>query len=363
MIQNPIIECLQGNIGYIHPALCPQDCEFETPENIPESPTGFYIDGFDEGAIKIVDLFNAMGCEGVDFWEQVKAMEKQAISQFLIAFGAKLNDQNSKNYTDTNLSIGDLKKISGPWIKDGQYVAAKFSPKCCVKGMMWKVNAVDLWMYNVPDGTTFTGHIYSDEDFTTPLHQIEWQMLRGKANTRVNWKLPICNSKGDTITYYIIYDSKGYDPQNSLWNCGCGTNYRKWESYFTVGTCCFDEIHDFENTACNEDYSGGLCIMGSLTCDPLAFLCNLDLTCGYGQYVMGAIQLIFRRLAGSFIGRCGPLTAQKILNLKDYAEMGGWYDAQIDHYCQYLVQEYTNEYSDCYLCTYQPDCQVVNNII
>lgn len=66
MDYNTYIECLENVVGISHPSLCPSECLPAGPGLVP-SESGFYLNGFDEGSIKLLDAFNASNCDSSEF--------------------------------------------------------------------------------------------------------------------------------------------------------------------------------------------------------------------------------------------------------------------------------------------------------
>lgn len=350
--------CLINSIGISHPKLCPSECLPTIESN--DSISGLYLNGYDDGSIKIEDLFCAFDCPPEKFEEGLFVMLEAATTEFLMSYNAMLTSQKHSIYNSFNTSIGDYQKSDGPWVDSRKYAVARLRAKDCIRGQVLCIRELKLWMIGTTQDTNFTVEIYSDRDLSTPIDSVVITANpSGSINKNIN--LPLSDSSG-SITYYFVYDRQNFSPRNTLWNCACGGGSRPWEAYISVGGCFVDNILDLQGLSCNEEYSAGLSINATIKCDPLAFICSLDFSCGYGQYVARAIQLIFRRMAAEYIANCSVLAAAPMV--KNNAQRIPWYNENIEWVLQYLVQEYQSSFSDCFLCSENgPEQEVISHLV
>jgi hypothetical protein len=123
-----------------------------------------------------------------------------------------------------------------------------------------------------------------------------------------------------------------------------------------------DAIADIEDTNIGDSLSYGLNIQGNILCDSFVTLCSMDYTRDYGLYIARGIQLLMRKNALSFIVNSPKLSADKTLNMEYHLNKIGWLNDQLTHVMDWLVQEYSEGYSGCYMCDNGPQYQV-NEII
>ena len=348
MQNNNISTCLKDLVGITHPNLCPSTCIPEV-EELPVSESGYYLNGMDEGGVDLSDLHEAFKCrkfqESVTFWDFAEDIICESIDEFALAFDGALAENKTRTTSDIHTIIGDQRNTTGPYSESGQYAVAKLSPRVQTSGLAMTITEVKLWMHGAPSGEAFEVFVYADNDLTTPIDSVTIA-VSPKGEASVDWCLPLCNSHGDT-TYYFVYDTKGYSPRNTKWNCNCGGGLNAWERVLKAGAAFVDDITDLDSIGCNSVYSSGLAFTASICCDPISFLCNMG-KCRYKNHVARAIQLILRRKASGFIASSDKIS--QLVNKKIYAERLSYYNAQIEHSLQYLAQNYTQDYSGCFLC-------------
>jgi len=344
------IDCLKGAIGLSAPAICPAPCV--PSHDLPEIDSGLYLDGYDEGAVNIADLFECFTCDVDKIWENLDQMCMAAMSEFLRTFDTMLTTQKTSIFKGISTTVGDYQKSTGPWVTSEKFAVGKITPKNCVDGFCMRINEINLWMVGAPSGEEFEVFLYSDRDLANPIDSVNIT-VSPKGGTAVNWTLPLSDNQGD-ICYYLVYDKKGYQPKDTKWNCGCSGSVRKWEQRLIMSSCTVNTIGELEDFSCSEEYSAGLSFNASIRCDALGFLCGLDFSCGYGLQVARAIQLIFRRMAASHISTFG------IKQAAQYGERYPWYQENIEWNMQWLVQEYSSSFSGCYVCDDGADYSVEN---
>ena len=350
--------CLLGAIGITHPVLCPSECLPNVAAT--ETPSGLYLNGYDDGSIKIEDLFCAFNCPAEEFEKNLNGMLQASINEFMMSFSGMLSSQKHSIYNSFNTNIGDYNKSDGPWVDSRKYAVARLRAKECIRGQVLCIRETNLWMIGTTQDTDITVEIYSDRNLSTPVDSVTVTVNpKGSKAKRIN--LPLSDDMG-VITYYFVYDRQGLSPRNTLWNCACGGGARPWEAYISAGGCYVDNIMDLQGLSCNEQYSAGLALEATIKCDPMNFLCSLDFSCGYGQYVARAIQLIFRRMSAEYIASCSIIEAAPMV--QSNAARIPWYNENIQWVLQYLVQEYSSSFSDCFLCNNEgPEYEVQSLIV
>ena len=120
--------CISDIVKISHPDLCPSSCLPDAGE-LTDSTSGFYLNGYDEGAIDLKMFMDAYDCAtNDDFWDKADSFKEETIDDFIRTLEGSLNSGRTVLYSDQFMSLGDYKKSNGPKVLSKDYAVAMLCP-------------------------------------------------------------------------------------------------------------------------------------------------------------------------------------------------------------------------------------------
>lgn len=264
--------CLNEIIG-----LSVNDCpctEGGRPLNYNVSLSGYYIDNLQFG-IPINFPNTALECGQNNVWELLERARIEGLNEFITDFMLSLYS-NRKGIKGFSGSICDNHKANAPITSITKDYLGKTLVSAKLKGAVFILSRVclivdknittDIQIYSSQNNAllatipiTTTANFDSCVDLTTPL------------------SLPLTDKYGIPINYHIVYDRKTALPLNAPADCGCYGTVKEWKEYFSIQSFETDSLPYYAPTAekcATNEYCNGLSVAGTITCDPLAWLCQ-----------------------------------------------------------------------------------------
>jgi hypothetical protein len=177
-----------------------------------------------------------------------------------------------------------------------------------------------------------------------------------KRSVVVQKKLPLTDSYGNAIKYYIAYDRGAAYPKENRTSCCCGNSSLVWEEWLNVqsfqvsGLPNLMKLADTQTSIVRCDYTMGLLLEGEIYCDGLSFLCNLDPSMGYGAVVAKTIQLFAINTFLTYLGKSDKVNYVTLMKPEIVAATYRSNATQIDDRLKWLAQNIPAQNTDCYIC-------------
>jgi len=283
------------------------------------SDSGYYLDDLE---LSPSLQMPKASLECIDFWTMMAEAREQGIRDFATDFMAK-----SKIYTSVKMSpydgvFTDKEKVNQALTGINKtYLVAKYKPLRYVPGAIWEVRKLGL-VLNLPG--TYTLNIYSSADLynenivPTPIQTQAITVATAGVITEVDveYDLPLWDDGYKKLSYYIAYDRQGAKPYNIKFNCGCTNGTRPWEQHMKGDGIQTDDVATLENVSQGlSDFSYGIYVSGSLTCDGFDWLCrdwNYK-TDSFGRVMARLIQLYSIRKLHALILNSRKINAYTLL--------------------------------------------------
>lgn len=146
--------------------------------------------------------------------------------------------------------------------------------------------------------------------------------------------------------YYICYQSVTR-PYNYEFSCNCGGESKEWKKYAYLGGGIVDSLNDLDFKESN--YSYGVILEGTFSCDPFAPLCDMDfLNNNWGRVYAMSVMLVARKNLIGWILSSGQVTNYLTTNGDELPGLLQVYQSEIDQRIKFLPQAYN--LTDCYQC-------------
>lgn len=282
-----IQQCLENAIG-LSETTC--NCfDDDKPVDYSTSQSGLYLADY----IGLNMLEASADCGTGSMWEILEKARKDAIiftkgeindalSRMVLPsrpfFNGNIADQNPKGYADPN----------------GQYC-----------GITWVTCGIPSGNMNITNirlaiNTTVTKtlYLYNDQQ-DDPLGSYAINCVaNGYSNLNVSINLPMANTNGGPIRYWLVYDKTGIKPMNTTFTCGCGgsnnniwngryeyqgpadASYKReyaWFEWVNVAGIHGNDPTIMDRWACSHTYSYGIQLGVKFECSLSDIICrNLD---------------------------------------------------------------------------------------
>lgn len=258
------------------------DCIGDTdrPEDYNRSDSGYYLDDMEIAPPLIMPKVAKDHC--VSFWNMMQRARTDGIRDFVTDFLVMSKDYTSIKTTPFDGSFADNEKINNVLTGiNKQYLVAKYEPIKYVRGAIWEIR--DLGLITNTAGT-YTLEVYKSSDLGTPLYSQDITVTTpgvlatqkpqgGSPAADVVWKLPLWE-EDRKLKYYFVYDRGASAPYNMKFNCGCGSRTRQWQKHLRSWGMQTDDISTLEINSTGNNFSQGIWINGSLTCDGFDWMCR-----------------------------------------------------------------------------------------
>lgn len=276
-----ITECLKYSVG-----LTKTQCEClglasdaEEWEDINRSDSGYFLDDMElSPSLQIPKA--SLECR--EFWDMMEEAREQGIRDFVTDFLSQSKQHTHIKVTPYDGEFTDNQKIN--MVLSGinrQYLVAMYRPLKYVRGATMEIKQIGL-ILNTPGTYTLnvydSSQLYSDAVTLTPLKTdtitvVTPGVLATKPLTTA-WNLPMWKDDRK-LTYYFAYDPAGARPYNIKFNCGCSNGSRGWEKHLYGKGIQTDDLNSLEvDSQSYSEYSYGIHLKGSLTCDGFDWLCR-----------------------------------------------------------------------------------------
>lgn len=352
-----IIDCLKYSVG-LSTKSC--NCYDPKPTNWDKSLSGYYIDDMENG-IPLEYPASTQDCGSGSVWDLLEQARISGINEFYTSFlvsGMKYADPSMIKMRGL---IGDDKNTM-PLSISSNVVGIVLKPNTLRGGTLY-IEKLHLTMAGVEN---IEVKIYRSDNTTTPLIT---QTISTLNNVKVSHtfttplQLPFTDDFGNPLKYYIVYQrTNNVLPRNTVFNCGCGSVIRNWDTYIQGQGLQLNALGDLTaNTTGIDGYTYGIQLEGIITCDAIKWLCASDFdyqTNGYFRTIAKSVQLFsINKLIGYMLNsaetnRYTILSREKLLstfndNQKIINQQTVWLGRE-------LLKNATN-FTDCFVCP-------VNNI-
>lgn len=340
------MNCLENIIG-----ISSNDCPCIDIDNTQamNSISGLYLDDGETQGLYIRALSENRNCdEAKNIYDILVELRKRAILEFIEGFYATLSSSYVVKHRTSMYTIGDLKKSSGAPLLVDQYPFAYLTPFNKYRGQTLFIKKIKL---EFAGGYSDTIPVYILRDGVI-VDTYNLTMTAGLGELEINKKLPVMSEYGDLHEYHIAYDRKNGYPKDYKWNCGCGSTHRVWQNTFRMASGSTNDLMNIPDTMCVSEYAVGMQIVATVECDAMQFLCALDYSAnhGYARTIAKTIQLISQKLVARQILNSGKVNAWTLYKDDELTSKIVEYDQQIEWRWNWLAQEYSAAFSDCFLC-------------
>jgi len=322
ILEMELIECLKYSVGL---SQVPCECLTDPPEESDRSDSGYYLDDM-EIAPPLQFPKAATDCE--EFWTMMERARADGIRDFITDFLIHSRTTTTLKLTPFDGYFMDWEKIN--LVLTGinqQYLVSRFEPIRLIRGGVLEVRKVGLILNTAG---TYTVNIYRSIDLyseavtLTPYKTIQVTVttpgVMAEASVPMDpdqgvWKLPLWD--GDRrVTYFFVYDPVGAKPYNVKFDCGCTGGLKPWQKHlYAKGLQVNDVKKLVVETQSLSDFSYGLAISGSLTCDGMDWMCrNWNYkTDSFGRVMARLIQLYSIRKLHALILNSRRINAYTLL--------------------------------------------------
>lgn len=286
--------CLQDAVG-----LSQVDCACtaqDRPAGYDTSLSGYYLDDLEHG-VPLVYPDSAQDCGTNNVWELLERARQSGVNEFAERMAIALPTAKNIVYREFLSWFGDEKHsslIPGSPLKslNGIY----FKPRT-IRGGKIRVQKISL---NVNTLGTYDVSFYKKTDTANPIATYSVPVTNVNQHNEYTLPTPLVletSDEGDAIEYCVTYARGASVPRNTLFTCGCGSNYRGWmpyiENYYGVS---MDNISEFESGfSYTTTATMGLRLFTNMECDGTDFLCSSHLEFNkpdYGRVIAKTIQLL-----------------------------------------------------------------------
>lgn len=277
------LECLNGLVG-----LSDRNCscwEAERPTDYNQSETGYYVTDPEWGFPLLEGAFAGADCSEGSVWDMLLKARNKAIRDFQTDLQAALYTERATRYSVFSGLIGqDISSTTRNL--NGTYQGILIVPKS-VKGGVLKITKIGL---DINQTTTVTVQIYSSQDTSSPIFSLPCNAVANKltwTEIPIPVELALYSEETSELRYYMVYESPTFSPNNNKLTC-CGRK-QGWAQYLAVGGYNADNLKG----ETGDTFSNGIVLQSHLSCDQVAWLCDMDEVEGYNvKSVIGrAIQM------------------------------------------------------------------------
>lgn len=283
-----IQQCLDTAIG-----LSQTDCpcfDENKPVDYAVSDSGLYLDELDGIPLNVIDA--AEDCANGNVWQIMEKARREAaivlkgdvnigLAKIVLPsrpfFNGNIGDVNPKGYIDTASQYAGITWLSGGMPSGTMHISK-------IRLAINTTVAKTVTLYS------------SDQD--VPLGSFVINCVQNTySEVSVNIDLPLVNSNGGCIRYWLVYDKTGVKPMKTTLTCGCGTgnspvwnglnylypprgNYKSqyaWFEWVNVAGTNGNDVTAKTGWGCSTTYTYGLQIEVSFKCALSDVICqNLD---------------------------------------------------------------------------------------
>lgn len=282
------IDCLLPLVGLSRKECCCTDIE-DRPVNWDESESGHYIDDIGDG-IQLSLSNAATDCGTNKMWNLLDRARTEGAMELVDIMSSEILRMKAGGFQGIPVQLGDIHKHAAYYFPSQPRIGVEVVANP-VRGGQLKVNQIGIWL-NI--ATAVTIQIYNNRNFTTPLHSFTTTTAAGALtyiNTTVS--LPVVDQYGRGIKYYFSYQLPvGAQPSNFPLYCGCGGESRTWMRHMTLKGFQVAAMGDMAVQDANMGEAMGLVVFGEVICDPLSFLCAIEMDSVMGKVIAKTLQLL-----------------------------------------------------------------------
>lgn len=282
------IDCLLPLVG-LSRKTCTCTDNADRPLDWDESESGHYIDDIGDG-IQLSLSNAATDCGAGKMWNLLDRARTEGAMELIDIMSSEVLRMKTTGFQGEPFKIGDTHKHTASYFPSQPRVGIEIQPTP-VRGGQYKINQLGIWL---SIATPVTLQIYNDRNLITPLHSFSATTAAGTMTyVSAPCSLPTVDQYGRAYKYYISYDLPfGAQPSNFPLYCGCGGESRTWMRHMTVKGFSVPAMTNMATQSAAMGEAMGLAIYGEVICDPLSFLCEIEMDSVMGKVIAKVLQLL-----------------------------------------------------------------------
>lgn len=266
----------------------PKDCtciDEDRPVGYDTSYSSYYLDEAEHGIPLVVPQTE---CGDRSFWDILTRSRDEAINDFLLHFGNKLNEATNEKINNRAVNFGkrDFSKLES----GDAFRGLRISP-LIFRGATLVISSLQFYA-DASESLVFTvsPEIGTDQTFNFDVVPGWNQILSTPL------RLPL-SSNGEAIKYTIYHDSAEDAINNVIYCASCSGKKINYNGLFDIQGVSGEDAATVKTTEIYKNKAHGMIIDARIECDALTWLCNVEndfyLYNPYGRNVAKVLQMLW----------------------------------------------------------------------